>query len=468
MNSKIWSTFSLLFIIVVFGTLATSVPGFATSSTTTVRANDAQLTALNCAIIHKEIELEKSNARFLMNSHPEGRWKAWRYFFFQETGGALIEAGLVTGLADRYRQMDHGGKIRGVLLEDSLVPQMIGQFVAATGDVLELGLNVRLAYRTKREHRDAGTSKRAASNLHRELLSLLEQREFLLSNAPELCTSISKLETRILRDEEHLVWLQYSRSLLDSRKLAVTENTFYSLDILKNLTGAAGNIVSMAAISARRPKLNVGANALTSVSGGLIMSNPVTSRLAGKLVSRIHSKGLDSKFRQKLDDVVASLTENSDALKEAYKNLDSQNGPYDRVLSTRVNLYSKQAARAGSFVETQKARDRRANTGALNTMAVAAFAGATKVAAGTCGIIAADKLSDHAGASVLLGGTAAYTAGVGATLCDNLKINVIRERRFDLQKRNATSSQNVLARELKDLDVLDNQLRITECAQPVD
>jgi hypothetical protein len=101
-------------------------------------------------------------------------------------------------------------------------------------------------------------------------------------------------------------------------------------------------------------------------------------------------------------------------------------------------------------------------------MAVAAFAGATKVASGTCGIIAADKLSDHAGASVLLGGTAAYAAGTGTTLFDNLKINVIRERRFELQKRNATSAQDVLARELRDLDVLDNQLTRSECAQPVD
>lgn len=459
---------SLLFIVVAFATSAVSAGGLATPSTTEVTSNDAKLSALNCAIIHKEIELEKFNARFLMNSHPEGRWKAWRYFVFQETGGVLIEAGLVTGMADRYRQLDHGGRIRGVLLEDSLVPQMIGQFIAATGDVLELGLNVRLAHRAKREHRDAGTSKRAASNLHKELLGLLEQRESLLQNAPELCTSISKLETRILRDEERLVWLQYSRSLLDARKLAATENTFYTLDILKNLTGAAGNIVGVAATSGGRPKLNVGANILTTVSGAFIMSDPVISRLAGKLVLKIHSKGLDRNFRQKLEDVVASLTENSIALKEAYKNLDSQNGPYDRVLSTRVNLYSKQAARAGSFVETQKARDRRANTGALNTMAVAAFAGATKVASGTCGIIAADKLSDHAGASVLLGGTAAYAAGTGTTLFDNLKINVIRERRFELQKRNATSAQDVLARELRDLDVLDNQLTRSECAQPVD
>jgi hypothetical protein len=459
------SFFSALFVSIVCVIAGFCNPGFATSTEPTGRSDDATLSALNCAVIHKEIELEKSNARFLMNSHPEGRWKAWRYFVFQETGVTLIEAGLVTGLADRYRQMHHGGKIRGVLLEDSLMPQMIGQFVAAAGDVVEIGLNVRLAHRAKRAHRDAATCKRVACQMHNDLLRLLDERESLLKNCPNLSTSISNLETRILRDEERLVWLQYSRSLHNARKLAATENTFYTLDMLKNLSGAAGNIVGIAATSAGRPKLNIGANVLTTVSGALIMTDPITSRIIGKIVAIKHSKGLASRYRQELDKVSASLTENSEAMREAYKKLDDQEISQHRILSTRVDLYSKHAERAGRFVAAEKAKDRKANTGALNNVAVATFAGSTKVVFGTCGVIAADKLSGHAGASTLLGGTAAYATGTAVTLFDNLRINIARERRFDLQRKTATSANDVLARELNDLDVLDKQLTTSECAK---
>jgi hypothetical protein len=439
-------------------------PGFAASAEHAGTSDDEALSALNCAIIHKEIELEKSNARFLMNSHPEGRWKAWRYFLFQESGGALIEAGLVTGLADRYRQMDHGGKIRGVLIEDSLIPQMIGQFVAAAGDVVELGLNVRLARRAKREDREVATCKKVAMEMHNDLLKLLDERESLLKNCPNLSTSISKLETRILRGEARLAWLQYSRSLHNARKLAGTENAFYALDILKNLSGAAGNLVGIAATSAVRPKLNIGANVLTTVSGALIMTDPITSRIAGKIIAMKHRKGLDSHFRQELDKVAASLAEDSDAMKRAYEKLDNQNDHLNRILSTRVDLYSNQAERAGRFVATEKAKDRKANTGALNTLAVAGFSGSTKVATGTCGVIAADRLSDHAGASTLLGGTAAYATGTGVALLDNLRINIAHERRYQLQRKTGTSANHVLLREINDLDLLDKQLSMSECA----
>jgi hypothetical protein len=122
---------------------------------------------------------------------------------------------------------------------------------------------------------------------------MLQDRESMVQKSPALSTPLAAAETRVMRDEERLVWLQYSRSLLESRKMMASENTFYSLDILKNLTGALGNLVGLVATHTADPKLNIGANTLTTVSGAFIMTNPVTSRLCAKLDANLHSRGLE-------------------------------------------------------------------------------------------------------------------------------------------------------------------------------
>jgi len=425
-------------------------------------AIQAKLSTLNSKILHKELELEKSNIRFLLKSHPEGRFKAWRYLLFQETDAALLEAGLLVGIADRHHQLVHGGKIKSVLLEDSLVPQMIGQFTGPIGDLLELGLNARQALKAHKMGIDAGQSKRLALQLHRELLDMLQERESLIEKSPVLATPLAAAETRVMRDEEHLVWLQYSRSLLESKKLMATENTFYALDIFKNLTGALGNLVGLVATQDSEPRLNIGANTLTTVSGAFIMTNPVTSRLCGRLMAKLNSRGLDTNYRKDMHGAMASLTIDASTMQNVYQSNGATASAQDRVLLTRVELYSKHLERASRYVQSQNAEDRKANTAALGRVAVGLLAGSTKVASGTCGIIAADRLGDHAAAALLLGGTTAYASGTDLTLADTLVINVKRERRYQNQQKNGTTVKDVLSSELSDLDKLDEHLTKVE------
>ena len=416
------------------------------------------LSALNSRILHKELELEKSNICFLMKSHPQSRFKPWRYFLFQEADAALLEAGLLTGIADRHHQLVHGGKIKGVLVEDSLVPQMIGQFIGPVGDLVELGLNARESWKAHKNGIDAGQSKRLAVRLHRELLDALQERESMLQKFPVLSTPLASAETRVMQDEERLVWLQYSRSLLESRKSMATENTFYLLDICKNLNGALGNLVGLVSTHTGDSRLNIGANTLTTVSGAFIMTNPITSRLCGKLVAKLHSRGLDKNYKQDIQGALASLRADAAAMQNVYKVANESASTQDRVLLTRVELYSKHLERASQYVESQKAEERKANTAALGRVAVGLLAGGSKVAAGTSGIIAADRLSSSAAAPLLLGGTTAYASGTDLTLLDNLSINIKRERRYQNQQKSGTSIKDDMSGELSDLNKLDNQL----------
>jgi hypothetical protein len=333
---------------------------------------------------------------------------------------------------------------------------MIGQFIGPIGDVIELGLNARQAWKAHTNGIDAGQSKRLAIRLHRELLATLQERESMLQKFPVLSTPLAASETRVMQDEERLVWLQCSRSLLESRKMMATENTFYLLDIFKNLNGALGNLVGLVSTHTKDPRLNIGANTLTTVSGAFIMTNPITSRLCGKLVAKLHSRGLDKKYKQDLQGALDSLRADAAAMQNVYKVNDASTN--SRLLLTRVELYSKHLERAGRYVESQKAEDRKANTAALGRVVVGLIAGGSKVAAGTSGIIAADRLSNSAAAPLLLGGTIAYASGTDLTLFDNIAINIKSERRYQNQQKSGTSVKNVLSRELSELDKLDDQL----------
>jgi hypothetical protein len=294
---------------------------------------------------------------------------------------------------------------------------------------------------------------------------MLQERESMLQKFPVLSTPLAAAETNVMRDEERLVWLQYSRSLLESRKMMATENVFYSLDIFKNLTGALGNLVGLVSTHTAEPKLNIGANTLTTISGAFIMTNPITSRLCGTLVDKLHSRGLDKNYKRDIPGVSAALTADATAMKNLYKVNSSSASAQDRVLLTRVELYSKHLERASRYVESQKAKDRKANTAALGRVAVGLLAGGSKVAAGTSGIIAADRLSNSAAAPLLLGGTIAYASGTDLTLFDNIAINIKSERRYQYQRKNGTSAQDVLSHELSDLNKLDDRLSKVELAR---
>ncbi|MBU6455706.1 MAG: hypothetical protein KGS72_28305 [Cyanobacteria bacterium REEB67] len=423
------------------------------------------LTALNMQILHKELEIEQNNVTFLMKSHPEGRWKAWRFFAFQEAGTLVLDSGLVVGLTDREHQIKHHGRISGVLLENALVLQMVGQLVCAVGDVIELGLNARQSVMARHQGMDARTAKRRAIRLHNELLALLGKRRQLLGGPNGLTpiqVRVAEAETRVLDDEERLLWLQCSRTLIDARRLVVSENSFYVLDIAKNLSGAAGNLVGIESTHLGQPHVNLHANVLTTVSGGLIMANPILSRLVGRAAGRSYSDKLDHRYKGEMARAVEALNVDTAALKKIGVTNAAPDDQKNRQLFTRVELYAKNQENASRYIDAQKLLDKKGNNAALGRIAVGLFAGATKVSSGICGIIAADGLSANSGAPLLLGGTASYTVGASVIALDNINLNVKRERRVQREAREGTSTQAVLAKRLAALEEIDNHLREVE------
>jgi hypothetical protein len=427
-----------------------------------VAANDSTtLTQLNLEILHKALELERSNVVFLIHSHPELRWKPWRYFAFQETGASLLEAGLVTGIADREHQIHHGGKVSGVLIENSLTPQMIGQLINATGDFVELSFNAKSALKSKADLLDPHTAKTNAIRLHKELDQLLVAREQFLQRSNALSEdqkSVAAIEGRVMRDEERLSWLQYSRSLMDARKLSIVDNSFYLIDVARNFSGAGGNIVGLTATHWAQPRLNIGANILTAVSGGIAMTNPILSRISGRVGAYLQGSHLDREYNPCITGVVSDLLNHEAGLRLLIAEQGSESISADRLLFDRIAVYERELERATEVAQKLRKADRRANTAALGRISVGLLVGGSKVASGVSGIRAADRLSANAGAGLLLGGTTAYASGVGLTLADNVNINVRREIRYVHDRNNQILPRDILQQDLSEIERLDKRL----------
>ena len=443
-------------------TFCTAIAGYPGLCVNMESANelDDQLESLTSKILHKEIAFDQANLRFQLNTQSN-RLKAWRYFASQEAAAGLIEAGLLTGIVDRRHQMVHMGKIKGILIEDSLVPQMVGQTIGAAGDAAELSFNARRSFIAHRNGTDLTSIKKNATRMHQELLTLLKQREDLVNatkpdGVPK--ETISDLECSILKNQEKILWWQFSKSLIDTKKIAATQNSFYALDFFKNVTGATGNLVGLDSTHQMKPRVNIGANILTTVSGVFVIADPVVASISGHVIAKPFRKGLETSTRESLQGTIDAVTRDTLKLRKLGQDVQEQGAASYQKSLTRTSIYDKQLLSATKLVRADRNQDRISNRAALGQRGVAVVVGGTKISVGVAGIIAADRLSAQAGPPLLLGGTIAYAAGTAITLEENLRIILKRELRYRKDRRNHLRAEDILSRQLTELSELDQTL----------
>jgi hypothetical protein len=420
-----------------------------------------KLNELSNQIIKEEIALERLNVRFEIQSVSGNRWKGWRYFAFQEPDAALLEAGLITGIAERDFQIHHSVHSQAVVLEHSLIPQMIGQFIGPVGDLDELAVNALHAWKAHRVGLGSTTVKQTSIRLKEHIKDLLEQRSIILrqSSISQSDKELFEAEGNLLADIADVVWRQTSRTQRTQYQLGATQNAFYLLDSAKNLTGALGNLVGLVSLHQVRPRLNVQANELTTISGSFIMVNPQLSRLMGRMSARFQSRRLAPNDRGAAEQAIAKLNQDL----RIFKKLSQSSGNESETVSNPVNRMAtvdKQIGRFSVRLQKDERSDQKAFTAALGRTAVGALSGSSKVASGITGIIAAGRYTDQPkkGAPLLLGGTISYAAGTDIILFDNLRLEILREIRYQRDKAAGTLPRKLLEEQLTKLDSLDQTL----------
>jgi hypothetical protein len=418
----------------------------------------AELDSLTADVLKKELEIERLSLRFFLEATPANRWKAWRYFLFQESNAAGIEAGLQVGIVERARQLAHQ-KVGRRDLEDSLIPQMVGQFVGAAGDGVELTLNAIRAFETRRKKLDEKNVRREVSKLQAEIEKELNERTEILSRSTSLSQAelgIFSAEQKVLVDLQRLAQLQFNDYRNTVRRQEVSQNVFYVLDAAKNLTGAAGNLVGIDQQFDQRPALGVPSNVLTTISGALIAANPLLSRLAG-VASEHHqySRKAHDPIRQSAIDAL-----NKDLIE--LKNLCQlhERDVLQIAMINRLAIYDNHNEKDSDYVKQLKRERQKAYGAALNRVFVGGFVGSAKMSLGITGIIASDRFpkSPVGGAPMLLGGTTAYASATLVTLGDNLTIEVQRELQYQHNKKLHRLPREVLEEQISRLVQLETPL----------
>lgn len=244
------------------------------------------------SILRKQIEFERLNTQFRIETTLVSPWRQRRMFAYAESNASLTEASLLQALPVRYNlarkkipRPPPDNKNRSRLVAAART-QLVGQAIGAGGDLFELGLNF-VHYCSIRKHSyNPATYRKRVNVLHNELDNLIEQRHLLLNQPNQFSTDdikIAQVEGKLLSDLRDLSLVEYSQYLSGTKRFWVLQNTAYLVDFAKNATGMAGNIVGLEANHINRPHLVGSAFLLSAISGAIVLITPIVGRVTGNV-----------------------------------------------------------------------------------------------------------------------------------------------------------------------------------------
>lgn len=441
-----------------------------------------RLDQLNRAILLKDLELERFNIRFRKENNVQGRWRGPRYFLSSEGNAAATMAGLWVVVAVRTRAIRHPfvlaldpkGKIiqrrRGPLpegLENGILPQFVGQCLGTAGGAIELGINYFHDYQSRAHGFEPGKAIKHVEAIKKELQALFAERNAVIAankgKIPELHFQMSVTQGDVLKDLCDLAINEYSRFHVGVRRFRGFQDSLYMMDIAKNMSGAAGNIVAMYATHKRRTTANLTAGLLTLGSGALVFGSPIMARFIGKYIGDKTAHKLHFLLEGSEDADLAKLETDRAKLAGLLKQFNGADSNSDSFF-TRVELMD--SLNALSSKSTQKKLDlanrelRSATRAATENVTVGALAGGTKIALGTCVMIAGSHFWKRGIESnvIIDDGALAYGCGTSLAVVDNVRIQLKSEiSRRRLAKQHLLPGQ-IFGDHLKVLDSIEAQL----------
>jgi hypothetical protein len=421
------------------------------------------------SILLKELELQRLSIRFMLNSVSKGRWKGWRYFSFQEANAALIESGLITAIDQRALQIRHHGVANITHLENSLMPQMIGQCVGVAGDAIELSVNAGHSIHAHELELNQSAVKRRALKLQCEISESIANHKAIPTGDLVSLSAVSEPEIKalyerevlVLEDLQQLTWMRFCTFSTTLRRLNGTQNTFYALDIVKNATGATGNGLGLISLHTNRPILGVPANILTTVSGVFVLADPLSSRAVGKFIAGRHNRGLLVSTQAEREAAYFKLCDDVRIMRGLAAQLDMHRASELSALISRINVYEQHEGQFAQYVRELQQERQKAYTAALSETEVAGFVGGTKTASGILGIIASGRYSTRpiSAAPLELSAAVAYAPGMAIALGVNTDLEVRREIAYQKNKKHNRLPRQILSSQLAKLDDIEASIK---------
>ena len=248
----------------------------------TVLTGHISVEDLSKAILHDEINLERFCLNYRLNAAKQGKWKGRRFFLGQESDLIATDAALITGTAAHFDHIHHGGGSANVSANGALLPYATGNCVAAGEDTLELAIN---GYHSWQAGQNGYGSKFARDHvvaMVHDIDQKLLTRDRLIKEEPtseKELAELQVLEGKVLADFRDIGVAKFEQIHTGAKKTLASQNSFYVLDIATKTTGAIAAFDGMHAYLRGAGGYVVPCGVLNIVSGGLIIINPILSKL---------------------------------------------------------------------------------------------------------------------------------------------------------------------------------------------
>ncbi len=444
-------------------------------------------------ILQQQIELQKLNTQFRIETALVSRWRQRRVFFYGETNAACTESSLIASISARQqllrslkaaRGFSQGskdpvetddtpdsngsttattsaprtsGRVHGRLAAATEL-QLTGQTVSATGDLFELGLN--FAHYCQIRHRNFAPAqyRQRVHKISLDLDSLILQRqqaiaqrnekEHALRGEPDAATlpgdqhaqhifqlnadrdGLEACEGKMLSDLRDLAMVDYLEYHAATERFWVLQNSAFVLDFAKNSVGMTGNIISLYGSHWRRPRFAGSGGVCSVVTGALVMLQPVVGRVSGNLSGNA-ARRLVSKELINVNVRTSDVFETDRKRLITLQEKATRAGVASSGLAQRMPLYAEQEKLMRDMNGYFKNERKRAHNTLVENVTFASLVGPPRIANGVTGIVGGYRYYRDSAARerMFLAGNISYACGTGLNMLETARLQANEELR---------------------------------------
>ncbi|HEY9777550.1 MAG TPA: hypothetical protein V6C81_27550 [Planktothrix sp.] len=438
---------------------------------------------INNTILTKELELLRLNTQFRIESTKQPKWRRWRQFVYSETNASCTEASLIDRMVTSYPFMQKPptllsitkttntqGKVvtkatekmakaaspRSSLVEGAAEASMIGQFIAATGELFEISSNLNTYRQAKKLGLDPGSYRKQVCDSTAELDRLLKTRAQIIEGSKT--SEIATAEGRVLQDIRDIAVSQYGQYHSAALRLRFFQNAAYLASITKNGVGAAGNVVNIESTHLHNTPLGGTASLLTLVAGVVTVATPVFGRVSGNLAGLVDRRTISKDFNQSEAAETSTLARDTQQFKLALKSGDKS--PSSMV--QRSNIYDKEK----EFLNAEDGSNVRELTQAKHTtvenVVYGTIVGSSRIGQGVTGMIGSWEYPNQkwVAARLTAGGATSYGAGSAFNILETARVRLSDEVHTQRLAKQGLLPSQLLKQRLDGLEQMEKSMGV--------
>ncbi|MBY0358153.1 MAG: hypothetical protein K2W82_09145 [Candidatus Obscuribacterales bacterium] len=496
--------------------LLLSLPASALDAVVNNDSDAAKINSQTTAVLKKELELERLNAEFRMETSLVSPWRQRRMFLYSQANSWLTQVSLIQQMRVRYQlarekrppgsgnvqfdteeelpdnerivQVDNDddgdfdeeiiiddigvsgrgpvgsqrtvvrqqrGKERGKLATANIL-QMVGQGVGASGALFEVGLNFNNYLRLRKKLLTPAFYRGRAQKIHAEIDELLAAREQACGSAqlssPE--RRLIEVEGKMLKDLRDLSLIEYSEYHAAAKRFWTLQNTAYMVDVTKNMLGLTGSIINLTGNHLRRPRMQGGGGVFSILSGVVVLLTPVVGRVSGN-VSGLAARRLVSRelTTVRVKDLDTFVADKQKLTSALNKSSDSADS-LRAGISDRLAVYEQVEGLLRSNIKYSESQAKKAHATLVENVVFAGAVAPPRIANGVMQILGGWRYYTNPPLAnkMYAAGATAYSAGTAFNILETMRVQASFERNYHKQRKTHSTSKDQFKNRLKRLD----------------